>query len=250
MKDKTRFRLKLGGFLTLLTIAIVGIAYGVATHTEPGLMGVCWDGDQVARVESDGANDCPEVLWNKDQIPLGVYAYTNNPNPVADPGHAVDVARDLINTQLGFTFYVMSPDMDSADVVVATGVPYDKVVFGDARGITTFERHRGKLRAQVQTTNEGTVEFLHQRIVHELGHGAGLAHDPFVDSAMFIGAEITRFTDDDRKQLRQLYKSDKIQTRWNRWNRAPNAYDGNAMYAGCERPAVARFALGSPVSFR
>jgi predicted Zn-dependent protease len=199
MNQRTKYGL-FGGFTALIAALI---AFAVLTHKEPGLMGACWDGDNVEKYEVDGAKECPPLVWNK-KAPLQVYAYTTNPHPAQQPAKAINEAASSFNRQVKFNAYKPG-ERDDADVIVVIGVAHD-AGWREARGRTRHEMQGGKMIAWVETTNEGQIDALQNRLLHELGHAYGLAHDPYGASGMHIGASSGVIVDEDGALLRRRYK--------------------------------------------
>lgn len=205
---KTKLQRAIYGTTFALIVAgvISAVIYGVTTHDEPGLMGACWGdpGATVEKYEADGAKMCPELVWDRGSIPLGVYVYTANKYAPMDPNDANRAVCDSFNKQVRFQLFEPVP-RERADVLVAIGVAYDPS-WGGARGRTYHGRMNGRMMAYVETTNEGSAGDLQLRLIHEYGHVAGLAHDPYVNSAMHIGSSKPNLSPYDGKLLRRLYQ--------------------------------------------
>ena len=215
---KTRTKVTIGVLIALALAAAALVAVGVLTHEEPGLLGACFDGGAVVRYEPDGPETCPEVRWDPAQVPIAVRATTDNPHPPIDPAGGTREAIAAINARLGFALF-RYVDAGPADVVVLVGVPVEVGAASSLEGVARAggdASHRivaGRLRAEVRTANTGTAGLTHRVLVHELLHAAGLAHDPFEDSAMFAPVPVDDgprlrtpwITDADRDLLRRLY---------------------------------------------
>lgn len=196
--------------VALFVAAGVGVLVGVLTHEEAGLLTACERADGVL----DYAGDCEDVTWDRGQFPLKVHASSDNPFAPGEPREATRSVIDLINGRLGFTALEWTDDTD-ADISIAIGVPQVvRTNMDDSHGDTShFRREDGRLACLIRTWNTGTVEMLDKALTHELGHGLGLAHDDFEDSAVSEdplrpdGVRLTRLriTDHDRSLLRSLY---------------------------------------------
>ena len=180
-------------------VAVVGVIFGVATHTEPGLMRVCWS-------ETDSATyNCAqgeEIAWSRRAIPLSV----ETDGYVGE----VQTSIDIVNTQVGCDLlsYQEAHGTLPADITITSDAVMSR---GDQRGGSTWHLRDGdRLRARVELYAAGSMAL--RIIVHELGHALGLAHDPFVTSIMYPTQrdstgrlESILFTDSDRNTLRDLY---------------------------------------------
>lgn len=206
-------------FVCVLLAAIPTLIVGILTHEEPGLMGACFSPAGVPRYEVDGAEECPPLQWPREQIPIRVTATPGHPGDM-DPVGMTRAAIRTINSRLGFRLFVFSHE--GADVVVRMGLA---VEVGGGADIDSLETAGGdalhfldgrRLTAVVRLANTGTISVTHRVLVHELGHVAGLAHDPFEASVMFpvtlagpyleeTGLTRLWITDDDRAILRRLY---------------------------------------------
>lgn len=185
-------------FAVLTVGTIVGVIYGISTHTEPGF--------------TNRGNS-----WN--HVPLRVSCA----GFVADRQDDCDLALQAtarINERLGFEMFRYLENLDpivadpNADVRILIGTP---AIVGD----TTHPNGRTELRGrgtiydgcEVRTSNTGTDEMLFLVLYHELGcHCLGLAHD---DSEQSICRPVQSHTPDgvippwisdfDRELLRGKY---------------------------------------------
>lgn len=198
---RNKLRLAFFGGFSLLVVAL--IAFAVLHHEEPGLLGACFDGSgKVSMYEQDGAQKCPELRWPGKRT-LTVYAYTANEHLPGDPQSIVNGACQSFNTQVGFKSFALG-ERDDADVVIVMGVAHDES-WGKAGGRTQHRRAGDRLYAMVETSNEGDAQQAHLRVLHELGHVRGLAHDPWPDSAMHISSASGRLSDSDAELMHALY---------------------------------------------
>jgi hypothetical protein len=230
----------------LLVGSIVGVIYGVLTHSEPGLLEVCWNEDggvkyvdisqleKGERVSYGACEGAEKLVWPQTRIPLAVAAVAFNQAEL-EPGErereALDVAIQDINRQLGFTILVPTKNRSRADIVVEIGAAlgHSKVYGRNSErgeaisplGYTNHYRNDyGELYCDIVVySNTGGIRVQYLVIHHELLHAIGLAHDhnnfesaihPFVvDDTTLDFMRSTRITDHDRELLRSLYKVDK-----------------------------------------
>jgi hypothetical protein len=211
---KTRNIIMITVLSVLFVTALVLVIVGVVTHTEPGLMGYCPD---ERRYEVDGADECPELLWD-GELPLVVTASTANPN-VADPELATSDAVDRINRRLGFQMFTFESGGcgEHASICVFTGVAHEPG-FMDSAGSASHHITQGVMRCEAQTSNTGTNELFGMALEHEILHCLGLAHDPCkgapdpetsimcaVQRPVPMGVFPPHITDSDRALIRERY---------------------------------------------
>ena len=197
MSTSTKVMLAIVAAVTVLSI--IGVIFGVMTHTEPGLMKVCWSDTDTAVYDCDGGDD---LTWSRRSIPFSV----ETDGYVGE----VQTSIDLINTQVGCDLLKYHETLESqpADISIASDGVMSR--WDKRGGITWHLRDGNRLRARIELYAAGSMA---QRIiVHELGHALGLAHDPFMASIMYKTQrdssgrlENVRFTDSDRSLLHSLY---------------------------------------------
>ena len=228
------------GAAVLAVVVVVLIVYGVTTHSESGLLKVCWVDGQAHYVEGAEVNNgscegAEELVWPESQIPLTVTAITAEGvvlAPGASQREALDSAISDINSQVDFALLATIGDRAGIDIVVqvgaaveAGGIRNSGARDGERSHPLGYARHH---RAN-SATETGTI--LHCDIVvystagglreeylvvhHELLHCVGLAHDvnnpasaiyPLtLDDTMLDYMQMTRITDFDRSLIRELY---------------------------------------------
>lgn len=209
-------------FVTFGVAAAVLIAYGVATHDEPGLLRVCRIGDRAVYVdELEGEEpatcaDALELRWPREAVPLAVRVFhgaIENGTPPAEELRVVEAAVADFNSQVGFELFALDRGLEGpVDVSLVLGAAAE---LGDPPG-ECRHRLRGDGRATSATVvvrNVPDDATLFRVLLHELGHLAGLAHDDWTGSMMnrrTLAAEESelpagRLTDSDRAELRELY---------------------------------------------
>ena len=215
---KTRNKIMIGAVIAFMVIVAVVLALAIPTcgplhRDEAGLLTGC--PDSVTGLLDYDADECPEVRWGQEQIPISIYAMTYNLHPVGPPRETVGAAIEVWNTRLGFDLFELVDSVEESDAVFRTGTAVAVGTWeADANGVVQHYARDGGLIAEVRTWNTGTVAVDHEVNVHELGHLAGLAHDPFEDSAVADPAIYQPdgnkpqiwITDHDRGLLRDLYR--------------------------------------------
>lgn len=181
--------------------AIILVVVGVTTHTEAGMMRVCWNTTRTADYQAQ-CETPEEIVWPTNQIPLQVYEPTGS--------RSVDAAIEAANFQIGCEVLERS-DSPSADVQVFLNEPAQ--VERDRSGGNTlhFLESSGRMRASIATMLIANGAAQTRVIHHELGHVLGLAHDDFESSAMYPRILDTddltffRFTDSDSALLHERF---------------------------------------------
>ena len=201
------------GFAVFTVIVVVLLVVAITTHDEPTFLTGC---DDAGGLNVDYSGDCYEI---RPTLPLTVSATTTNPHPPADPEEATRAAIDVFNARARMRGhcepFVYVDDIAEANVAVHIGEAVQVGVTLDGVAGAAQHSHRGAMfedgqpfTSVVYTYNTGTVGFTHAVLVHELGHAAGLAHDPFEDSVMFYSTEAPDPTNLEDPGLRRLWVTD------------------------------------------
>jgi hypothetical protein len=204
MDTKTRNIVVIVVGVVLSVAALVGVIFGVTTHTEPGLMSVCWNLDGTADYSHPCANPS-DLRWENSRIPLVV----DGPAESSELREAVSI----VNDQIGCQVLRLSPGAGlTADVNVALDQPALVGVDNEGGSCRHLRGASGRMFAVVETINVTDPTSKTRVLVHEFGHALGLAHDPFESSIMYptqpaqgSDPDFIRFTDSDMHMLHDMY---------------------------------------------
>lgn len=160
--------------------AVVGVIYGVATHSEPGRLQVCWQGGAAVYAEPGDDPPCDPVELRWGRSPLAVVAIGHE-DATVEPWQHEETRRAVqeLNTQAGRELLVVRDSSQGSDIAVVWGVPRSS-----SRGPAETCRHfqaegsdrAGRAEVDVYATGDQPLAF--RVLLHGLGHAVTLAHDP------------------------------------------------------------------------
>jgi len=230
MSRKTRVAIVIA--VVLAAIALFGVVWGVVSHSEGGLLSVCWvedhayysDTEQVDDVEgmTRSCGSPQDIIWSQAQIPLSIAGTTGRSGPLRGDSveaKALFVATRDLNKQLGFNLFEVVPYGHSSDAIVHIGEAFRK---GNMPlGYVAHAKVDGKLwaRAHIRSDVVSSAPLLHAVLQHELMHIAGAAHDPAKWSIMYPytkddwqsdALSTAHVTDNDKRLFNTLYNSPNV----------------------------------------
>lgn len=213
-------KVMLGIFGVVAVIAIVLVVVGVTTHTEAGLLKICWQ-DSKAYYQQDIENrdkqgECANPVkakWSKERLPLEIVPSSDLGNLKNKHIDRTKSAIKLVNGQLGFKAVKYKAEAPG-DVYVEWDHAYNQ---GSSQpGDCRHYLESGKMYGLIKMRAVGGNRYSYRILVHELGHCAlGLAHDDFEGSIMYSPVpddsmedkmRFTRFSDHDVELLQNLYE--------------------------------------------
>lgn len=230
MKSKTIVTIVIA--VTIGIISLVGVIWGVVTHTEGGLLTVCWrsgiayyaDTGQVDQGEGR-IKSCPtphEIIWDQSQIPLSISMLSSKKTPLKGDSPEVKAlsfaTRDL-NKQLGFNLFEIVPYGHASDAELQFGGAFREG--GMPLGYVSHAIIDGNIRAYSHIRSDvlSNSPLTHAVLQHELLHIAGAAHDPMKWSCMYpytrddwqtMRLRTAHVTDHDKKLFNTLYNSPNV----------------------------------------
>lgn len=177
-----RARTKWAAVLVAVSAVLMGalVVYGVATHTEAGLLRACSRGD----LSLDYAGDCADVLWDVERVswPLRTRVHgASDWQRVLFAGAAAGLEHEA-----GLDMFILVGDAAPADVVVDFAVPHEVGHWspsGRVRHLVSPDTGR-VTTCFMYLSNLALSETVDMVVRHELGHVMGLAHDRDAASLM------------------------------------------------------------------
>jgi len=177
-------------FIFVTVIALTGIIYAIATHSEPGFMTV-----------TPG--------WTRSDFPLQVCSKAHVPSNTEDAASVVANALATTNSRLGFVALEKSSPGSTGercDIDITIGMP-SEAGFTEPGGNARI----GKRHVRIETANV-RGEVLDLVLQHELGHALQLSHDFYEQSIMRevqtttpAGEFPPRISDYDRDLLQDIF---------------------------------------------
>lgn len=183
----------------ILTVAVVGIVWGLATKgrwADRGLM----------------VRDGHKLRWNLEALPLAVWYSADLPAPWVDAWlrAAAEIGK-AVGKRVLFLLPLQSPPELDMDKVVGISLRPDTEQVVDKRHASTVLRW-DKLTGQIYTAAITFPELddadqIYAVTLHEACHALGLDHDEIRDSIMFPSLQDRpqALTDHDEALLRKVY---------------------------------------------
>lgn len=196
--------------ISLVSVAIIGsIVYGVVSHTEAGLLRVCWTSGGAADYNQDNCSFPQEIRWQERDFPLSVSGNVEDSTEITS-------AIEIVNSQMGCELLRQVPRAQLGGLLA----PRVRVTLNDTAtvhvdrvgGLTNHGMvENGDIYAAVSTFMLTNSYMTMRTLVHEFGHVLGLAHDDFRSSIMFPEQTSTEemdfiiFSTHDRNLIHNLY---------------------------------------------
>lgn len=211
-------------FSVLGACVLIGVLIAVMTHSEAGLLRVCWvpfgNGQKAQYVEGldKGENascSAPEELKWPGGYELAI-VLVGGGDVISEHRAVITSAINIINKQLS-TSLILKTDATESDIEVKLDAPINigDGVLGKSPGYCLHEKTEdGRMFARMVIRPGGMDQQL-QVAVHELGHCLGLAHDtensasimrPVLETSEFGPIGTVLFSDHDRQLFRKLVR--------------------------------------------
>lgn len=221
------------GAAVLTLVALGLIVWGVTTHTEGGLLKVCWhnsiaqylpeETEIIEEIDQEHVkcDRTQELVWPKTQIPITFAPLSAEGKRLTEDSpevRALEHATADFNRQVGFQLFGVGSGLDATHASARFGRAFETGPVIIPPGAVTHVRlgRNGPLRGYLDVRSDvvSDVRLLHVVLLHELGHMAGLRHDDFTLSIMYPVIQDdwqlstmsqAHVTDADRARLRKLY---------------------------------------------
>jgi hypothetical protein len=188
----------------VFSIVLVGVFAYKSYKKDIKAIGACWSPEKVyvESYEVNGAKECPEITWDKKNIPLAVRISTAYTQP-NESEESVLYAIKFVNLSLGFKVLERT-NRRFGSITVTVGTPYDNSWGGPGGRTTHYHDANDRQYAIIESCHIGDVSTLNAVLIHEFLHALGAPHENFQGSVMYYNQK----TNLHGVSLKQLWISD------------------------------------------